>query len=137
MRTPMFGTRAPALPHPQRRVRRHGRGPDPRLNGAWPQLVKPVQFAVEDVPPSQPAPWEPEPSFASQCFPASHGIPARIVLYRMPIQSKSRSRMDLELAIRDEVVLRLAELYGRRRMRSTRIGACKALSGRNLIEHPS
>ena len=60
------------------------------------------------------APWEPEPSFASQCFPASHGIPARIVLYRMPIQSKSRSRMDLELAIRDEVVLRLAELYGRR-----------------------
>ena len=71
---------APALPHPQRRVRRHGRGPDP----------------------------------ASQCFPASHGIPARIVLYRMPIQSKSRSRMDLELAIRDEVVLRLAELYGRR-----------------------
>ena len=85
-----------------------------RLNGAWPQLVKPVQFAVEDVPPSQPAPWEPEPSFASQCFPASHGIPARIVLYRMPIQSKSRSRMDLELAIRDEVVLRLAELYGRR-----------------------
>ena len=36
------------------------------------------------------------------------------MLYRMPIQSKSRSRMDLELAIRDEVVLRLAELYGRR-----------------------
>ena len=106
---------APALPHPQRRVRRHGRGFQiRRLNGAWPQLVKPVQFAVEDVPPSQPAPWEPEPSFASQCFPASHGIPARIVLYRMPIQSKSRSRMDLELAIRDEVVLRLAELYGRR-----------------------
>ena len=114
MRTPMFGTRLP------RYRTRSGAFDDMvaaqirRLNGAWPQLVKPVQFAVEDVPPSQPAPWEPEPSFASQCFPASHGIPARIVLYRMPIQSKSRSRMDLELAIRDEVVLRLAELYGRR-----------------------
>ena len=111
---PMFGTRLP------RYRTRSGAFDDMvaaqirRLNGAWPQLVKPVQFAVEDVPPSQPAPWEPEPSFASQCFPASHGIPARIVLYRMPIQSKSRSRMDLELAIRDEVVLRLAELYGRR-----------------------
>ena len=109
MRTPMFGTRLP------RYRTRSGAFDDMvaaqirRLNGAWPQLVKPVQFAVEDVPP-----WEPEPSFASQCFPASHGIPARIVLYRMPIQSKSRSRMDLELAIRDEVVLRLAELYGRR-----------------------
>lgn len=114
MRTPMFDTRLP------RYRTRSGAFDDMvaaqirRLNGAWPQLVKPVQFAVEDVPPSQPAPWETEPSFASQCFPASHGIPARIVLYRMPIQSKSRSRMDLELAIRDEVVLRLAELYGRR-----------------------
>ena len=38
----------------------------------------------------------------------------RIVLYRMPLQSHARSRMDLQLAIRDEVVLRLAELYGRR-----------------------
>jgi len=36
------------------------------------------------------------------------------VLYRMPLQSHARSRMDLQFAIRDEVVLRLAELYGRR-----------------------
>ena len=47
-------------------------------------------------------------------FPAEHGIPPRIVLYRMPLQSHARSRMDLQFAIRDEVVLRLAELYGRR-----------------------
>lgn len=97
MRTPMFGTRLP------RYRTRSGAFDDMvaaqirRLNGAWPQLVKPVQSAAEDVPPFGTAPWEPEPSFASQCFPASHGIPARIVLYRMPIQSKSRSRMDLEL----------------------------------------
>ena len=36
------------------------------------------------------------------------------VLYRMPLQSHARSRMDLQFAIRDEVVSRLAELYGRR-----------------------
>ena len=47
-------------------------------------------------------------------FPAEHGIPPRVVLYRMPLQSHARSRMDLQFAIRDEVVLRLAELYGRR-----------------------
>ena len=108
MRTPMFGTRLP------RYRTRSGAFDDMVAAQIRSMTMKPVQFAVEDVPPSQPAPWEPEPSFASQCFPASHGIPARIVLYRMPIQSKSRSRMDLELAIRDEVVLRLAELYGRR-----------------------
>ena len=85
-----------------------------RLNGAWPELVAPVQFAVEDVPPSDPAPWEAVPHFGSQCFPADHGIPPRIVLYRMPLQSHARSRMDLQFAIRDEVVSRLAELYGRR-----------------------
>lgn len=113
-RTPMFGTRLP------RYRTRSGMFDDMvaaqirRLNGAWPQLIRPVQFAVEDVPPSEPAPWEPEPSLSSQCFPASHGIPARIVLYRMPIQSKAQDRVDLQLIIRDEVVLRLAELYGRR-----------------------
>lgn len=85
-----------------------------RLHGAWPQLVQPVQFAVEDVPPSDPAPWQADPNLCSQCFPAGRGTPARIVLYRMPIQMHARTRMDLQFAIRDELVSRLAELYGRR-----------------------
>lgn len=85
-----------------------------RLNGAWPNLIKPVQFAVEDVPPSQPAPWEANPSMVSQCFTAGRGIPARIVLYRMPLQTHAHSKMELQWAIRDELVGRLAELYGRR-----------------------
>lgn len=85
-----------------------------RLHGAWPQLVQPVQFAVEDVPASDPAPWQADPDLCSQCFPAGRGTPARIVLYRMPIQMHARTRMDLQFAIRDELVSRLAELYGRR-----------------------
>ena len=85
-----------------------------RLNEAWPELIAPIQFAVEDVPPSDPAPWETVPHLGSQSFPAGHGIPPRIVLYRMPLQSHARSRMDLQFAIRDEVVSRLAEIYGRR-----------------------
>lgn len=114
MRTPMFGTRLP-----QYRTR-SGMFDDMlvaqirRLNEAWPELVGPVQFAVEDVPPSDPAPWEAVPHLGSQSFPAGHGIPPRIVLYRMPLQSHARSRMDLQFSIRDEVVSRLAELYGRR-----------------------
>ncbi|OZG68980.1 metallopeptidase family protein [Bifidobacterium eulemuris] len=113
-RTPMFGTRLP------RYRTRSGMFDDMvaaqirRLNGAWPQLVRPVQFAVEDVPPSDPAPWEIETRPTSQCFPASHGIPARIVLYRLPLQTHAFSRMELQWAIRDELVGRLAQLYGRR-----------------------
>ena len=44
----------------------------------------------------------------------TRSIPPRIVLYRMPLQSHARNRMDLQFAIRDEVVSRLAEIYGRR-----------------------
>ena len=40
--------------------------------------------------------------------------PRNMAFRRMPLQSHARSRMDLQFAIRDEVVLRLAELYGRR-----------------------
>lgn len=85
-----------------------------RLNAAWPELIKSVQFAIEDVPPTAPAPWEIEPNTDSRCFPASHGTAARIVLYRMPIQTHATDRLELQWAIRDELVGRLAELYGRR-----------------------
>lgn len=50
----------------------------------------------------------------SRSFPASHGIPARVVLYRLPIQTGTRNRIDLQFVIRDELVMRVAELYGRR-----------------------
>lgn len=85
-----------------------------RLGNAWPELIHPLQFAVEDVPPSDPVPWELEPNVKSRLFPAAHGMPARIVLYRMPLQSRARNRDDLQWAIRDELVVRVAELYGRR-----------------------
>ncbi|WP_026645006.1 MULTISPECIES: metallopeptidase family protein [Bifidobacterium] len=114
MRTPMFGTRLP------RYRTRSGLFDDlvvaqiRRLSAAWPELVRPLQFAVEDVPPSSPAPWEREPRLFSQAFPAEHGAPARIVLYRLPIQTHAVNRTDLQLAIRDEIVESIAELYGRR-----------------------
>ena len=68
-RTPMFGTRLP------RYRTRSGMFDDMlvaqirRLNGAWPELIAPVQFAVEDVPPSDPAPWEDVPHSVSSHFP--------------------------------------------------------------------
>ena len=96
------------LPHSHRHVRRYGGGP------AWPELIRPLQFAVEDVPPSDPTPWQTEPNMTSQCFPASHGIPARVVLYRMPLQTEAPTKLELQLAVRDELVARIAELYGRR-----------------------
>lgn len=84
-----------------------------QLDDAWPQLVRPIQFAVEDIPPSDPLPWDEQPCPLSRAFPVNRGIPARIVLYRMPIQDKAHSRFELQFTIRDEIVQGLAELYGK------------------------
>mgnify|MGYP003183247128 CR=1 FL=1 len=100
------------LPQPPRS--RHTNPDVRRLGQAWPELIRPLQFAVEDVPPSDPTPWQTEPNMTSQCFPASHGIPARVVLYRMPLQTEAPTKLELQLAVRDELVARIAELYGRR-----------------------
>ncbi|MCI1831370.1 MAG: metallopeptidase family protein [Bifidobacterium sp.] len=113
-RTPMFGVRLPRYRTKSGIFDDMVAAQIRRLNEAWPQLTGPVQFAVEDVPPSQPAPWETDSNTSSQCFGAGHGTPARIVLYRLPIQMQVTDRLELQWAIRDEIVERLAQLYGRR-----------------------
>ncbi|OZG54273.1 hypothetical protein ALMA_0734 [Alloscardovia macacae] len=83
-----------------------------RLKRAWPELFTRVECAVEDVPPSDPLAWEEFRVKLSQSFPAEHGVPARIALYRRPIESRARDRIDLQLLIRMEIVRQLASLYG-------------------------
>ncbi len=114
MRMPMFGTRLPRYRTASGMFDSMVAGQIRRLNGAWSNLTKGVQFAVEDVPPSQPVLWESNKRIMSQVFPASKGIPPSIVLYRLPLCTHVTSRAELQYAIRDEMVQRLAELYGRR-----------------------
>lgn len=83
-----------------------------RLRAAWPDLVDPIEFTVEDIAPTDPLPWEDEFVMRSRACPSEHGKPARIVLYRRPLQTVAESATDLERLIRDELVARLAELSG-------------------------
>ena len=52
----------------------------------WSQ-VSTIEFAVEDVPPSNPAPWESHSVVVARIFPADRrrGLRDRIVVYRLPI----------------------------------------------------
>lgn len=52
----------------------------------WPQVAT-IEFAVEDVPPSNPAPWESHNVVVARIFPADRrrGLHDRIVVYRLPI----------------------------------------------------
>lgn len=56
------------------------------LISRWPQ-VSTIEFAVEDVPPSNPAPWESHSVVVARIFPADRrrGLRDRIAVYRLPI----------------------------------------------------
>ncbi|EJN52457.1 hypothetical protein HMPREF1138_0924 [Actinomyces sp. ICM58] len=56
------------------------------LIGRWPQVAT-IEFAVEDVPPSNPASWESHNVVVARIFPADRrrGLHDRIVVYRLPI----------------------------------------------------
>lgn len=55
----------------------------------WPQVAT-IEFAVEDVPPSDPAPWESHNVVVARVFPADRrrGLRDRIVVYRLPITQR-------------------------------------------------
>lgn len=74
-----------------------------------------MQFAVEEVPPSDPAPWE-HGVVLGRGFGAEPraGLPTRIVLYRRPITSRSADDAELAGLIRRVVVEQVALMLGRR-----------------------
>lgn len=71
-----------------------------------------VEFAVEDVPPGEPAPWESVVPLG-RLFPAQGRRPARIVVYRRPVESRAHDQRELALVVQDVVVEQVAALLGR------------------------
>jgi glycosyltransferase involved in cell wall biosynthesis len=72
-----------------------------------------TEFAVEDVPPSNPAPWEHGGVPGGRYFPPDAGLPARIVIYRRPVESRATDPFDLADLVRDVVVEQVAHMLGR------------------------
>jgi predicted Zn-dependent protease with MMP-like domain len=71
-----------------------------------------VQFAVEDVPPSDPAPWESSDVPLGRLFAAQGKMPARIVVYRRPVETRTTDARELAALINDIVVEQVASLLG-------------------------
>ena len=73
-----------------------------------------IQFAVEEVPPSDPAPWEHGVvlgrGFAAQ---PRAGLPSRIVVYRRPLASRAQDDAELTELVRRVVVEQVALVLGR------------------------
>lgn len=78
-----------------------------RLERRWPQLAD-VEFLVLDVPPT--VSGESVPLGGSA--PAAKDGPARVVVYRRPVELRSKSRDERALLVHEVVVEQVAELLG-------------------------
>jgi hypothetical protein len=83
-----------------------------RLERAWGRPFPPVEFGVEQVPPSDPAPWEHEEVPLGRMFAGQGRHPARIVIYRRPLETRVDSDEDLAALVREVVTEQVAALLG-------------------------
>ncbi|WP_245967865.1 metallopeptidase family protein [Salana multivorans] len=84
------------------------------LERSWAKQLRDVEFGIEEVPPSDPSPWERGVplgrSFASD---AVAGLPARVVLYRRVVEARADGPDDMRSLVRAVVVEQVAEMLGR------------------------
>lgn len=83
-----------------------------RLERRWADQLAAVEFAVEDVPPSDPAPWEHGEVPLGRLFPAGSGLATRIVVYRRPVETRAGERALLGPMVHEVVVEQVAHLLG-------------------------
>jgi predicted Zn-dependent protease with MMP-like domain len=71
-----------------------------------------LEFAVEDVPPSDPAAWESSDVPLGRLFAAQGKVPARIVVYRRPVETRTSDPRELAALVNDIIVEQVASLLG-------------------------
>jgi predicted Zn-dependent protease with MMP-like domain len=82
------------------------------LERRWATELEGVEFAVEDVPPSDPSPWEHGEVPLGRFFPAEGDLPARIVVYRRPVETRAGDPREVGGLAQDVVVEQVAHLLG-------------------------
>ncbi|MBK5250538.1 MAG: metallopeptidase family protein [Actinomycetales bacterium] len=116
------GLRGPLLPSTLPAVRTRAERFDEAVLSAVERLEKHlgreldgVEFAVEEVPPSAPAPWEQGAVPLGRYFPADGpaGLSHRIVVYRRPVVGRAEGDAEIAALVRDVLVEQIAHLLGR------------------------
>ncbi|MCX5200828.1 metallopeptidase family protein [Streptomyces sp. NBC_00237] len=86
-----------------------------RLERRWPQLAE-VEFLVLDVPRAGGGDgaeeWSDEPVPLGGVVPGADGRPACVVVYRRPVEIRTKSRDERALLVHEVVVEQVAELLG-------------------------
>jgi predicted Zn-dependent protease with MMP-like domain len=81
-----------------------------RLERRWATQLDGVEFAVEDVPPSDPAPWEHGEVPLGRFFPAQGALAPRVVVYRRPVETRAPDPRDVSALVHEVVVEQVAHL---------------------------
>lgn len=71
-----------------------------------------VELAVEEVPPSDPAPWEHGVALG-RLFPAERSLPARLVVYRRPITQRAADGTEMAGIVYEVMAEQVARMLGR------------------------
>lgn len=83
------------------------------LESRWAAQLSEVEFAVEDVPPLPASMSSERPHVPlARIFPPAGRRPARIVVYRRPLEARAADRDELGDLVHDVVVEHVAELLG-------------------------
>jgi hypothetical protein len=82
------------------------------LERRWAAELDGVEFAVEDVPPSETPPWPDDGVPLGRLFPADGRLPHRIVVYRRPIETRAGDRSMVASVVHEVVVEQVACLLG-------------------------
>lgn len=81
------------------------------IEGRWADRLGLVEYGVEDIP-QVPDDWESRDVPLASLVRGTRGEPSRIVLFRRPIERRSRSREELAGMVLAVVVEQVAELLG-------------------------
>lgn len=112
LRRPLLPPDAPGYRTPSETFDGHVLSVALDLEERWGSRWGRVEFGTETVPPSGSTPWEHGVPLG-RLFPADAGQPARIVVYRRPIEQRAE-RADVGLLVRDVLAENVAHLLGRR-----------------------
>jgi len=71
-----------------------------------------LEFAVEDVPPQDPAPWEEQIAPLGRLLRGTPTRAPRVLVYRRPIEARAQDDLDLADIVREVVTEQVAALLG-------------------------
>ncbi len=83
-----------------------------RLAQRWESELRDVEFGTEDVP-QLPDSWMGEPAPLGSLVRPTGRAPARIVVFRRPVELRTRGRMERAALVHEVLVEHIAELLGR------------------------